>query len=208
VITNTDLWDAPRPTSSEVGWSASVGYMVFTLLAVDPGETTGLMWIEFEPEDLRTVRFADGGEARYYRELMDMGRIGFREIRCWDLSQDSFLHAEWEVARKIVQGAARIRADRVVSEDFTLRAGTKTRDLLSPVRLVSSMFAELQRVALPVQLHLQDPSIKSNVDDATLKRLGLWFEGMQHSRDAARHAVYYIRRYRDNLLRQTRDNID
>lgn len=182
--------------------------MLFTILGVDPGETTGLMWFDIEPEDLRVVRFAEGGEARFYREMMDMGRIGWREIRCWDLSQDTFLHAEWEVARKIVQGAVKISADRVVSEDFTLRKGTKSRDLLSPVRLVSSMFAELQRVSLPVQLHLQDASIKSNVDDDTLKRLGLWFEGQQHARDAARHVVYYVRRYRDNIRQKTRGNLD
>lgn len=85
----------------------------------------------------------------------------------------------------------------LVIEDFTLRIANSDREVLAPARL---------RLALQTEeaLHgggrvpfLQQPSeAKSVATDERLKRANLYFAGMPHATDAARHAAAFLRRLR------------
>jgi len=87
-------------------------------------------------------------------------------------------------------------------EDFTLRIANMDRETLSPARL---------RLAIETEeiLHgegrvpfLQNPDAMGMATDVRLKRANLYFPGMPHATDAARHALVFFRRCRaDEQLR-------
>lgn len=81
----------------------------------------------------------------------------------------------------------------IVREDFILRTLNKSRDTLSPVRLgfaIDHLLWERGRAVFT-----QQPSMaKGTATDDRLKAWGLYRPGMEHARDATRHAITFARR--------------
>lgn len=85
----------------------------------------------------------------------------------------------------------------IVCEDFILRANRHemSRELLSPVRITAMLEYELWRKRR--KIWLQAPSqAKTLVTDERLKGWGVYTRegGLQHARDADRHALLFLRR--------------
>ncbi|MGH3499739.1 MAG: hypothetical protein ACRDQA_02380 [Nocardioidaceae bacterium] len=101
--------------------------------------------------------------------------------------------------RQIIGLASNLPTATIVCEDFILRTQNRSRETLSPDRL---------RLAIQVEevLHgegripfLQQPSqAKSTATDDRLKRAHLYFTGMPHATDAARHVALFLRRCRQS----------
>lgn len=90
----------------------------------------------------------------------------------------------------------------LVIEDFQLRTGNMDREVLSPSRLRLSIEAEEILHGVGRVPFLQQPSHMSSAPNDRLKRANLYFAGMQHATDAARHAAVFFRRCRtDERLR-------
>lgn len=82
----------------------------------------------------------------------------------------------------------------LVIEDFTLRTQNQDRETLSPTRLRLAIETEEILHGVGRVPFLQTPSDAMNVaTDDRLKRANLYFAGMQHANDAARHASMFLR---------------
>lgn len=75
--------------------------------------------------------------------------------------------------------------DLVVSESFQLR-GVVNPDI-TPLRIEGAL-----SVLRPGVIY-QPPAAKMHAKDAVLRRYGLWWPGAGHDRDAARHALAYLK---------------
>ncbi|MGE5612714.1 MAG: hypothetical protein ACM3UO_00365 [Bacillota bacterium] len=83
----------------------------------------------------------------------------------------------------------------IVIEDFNLRTAVRSREVTSPDRLRLAITAiELLYGTESRTPFLQQPAYaKTTATDERLKRAGLWFPGMPHACDAARHALTFLR---------------
>lgn len=91
----------------------------------------------------------------------------------------------------------------LVIEDFQLRMFNQDRETLSPARLRLAIQAEEILHGVGRVPFLQQPSeAMRTATDERLKRANLYFRGMQHATDAARHAALFLRACRsDEALR-------
>lgn len=85
----------------------------------------------------------------------------------------------------------------IVIEDFILRINNRDREVLSPARLRLAIQAEEILHGAGRVAFLQQPAeaMRTATDDR-IKRAGLYFPGMVHATDAARHAALFFRRCR------------
>jgi hypothetical protein len=82
----------------------------------------------------------------------------------------------------------------LVIEDFVLRTQVADREVLSPTRLRLAIQAEEMMHGTGRVPFLQQPSDAMTVStDDRLKRANLYFAGMPHATDAARHAAKFLR---------------
>lgn len=167
-----------------------------TILAVDPGETTGWCLAEVhsgKPLEVLSVGQLNGAEL--LQEGMDL------------LYPDSQFAQERAVALALMQIVSEHQVEVLVVEDFVLRQfTTMDRAGIGPAQIaamlevwvyeiIASAEAHEAGVGAEVQMVLQDvASAKRVVTDERLKALGLWVRGLQHARDAIRHAELYRRR--------------
>lgn len=87
----------------------------------------------------------------------------------------------------------------LVVEDFQLRMFNQDRETLSPSRLRLALQAEEILHGVGRVPFLQQPSdAMRTATDERLKRANLYFAGMQHATDAARHAATFLRRCRSS----------
>ena len=85
----------------------------------------------------------------------------------------------------------------VVCEDFTLRTQVRSREVTAPDRLRAALQTNEVLHGEGRVFFLQQASMaKSTATDERLKRAGLYFPGMQHATDAARHVLTFLRRAR------------
>lgn len=90
----------------------------------------------------------------------------------------------------------------LVIEDFNLRTQNMDRETLSPTRLRLAIEAEEMMHGVGRVPFLQQPGDMSVAPDDRLKRANLYFAGMPHATDAARHAAKFLRDCRaDEALR-------
>lgn len=86
----------------------------------------------------------------------------------------------------------------VVMEDFIVRQFNQDRDFLAPVRIMAALDYALWK--MNVQAFRQQPSeAKGAVTDARLKVWGYYSSegGLNHARDADRHAITFLRKLKD-----------
>ena len=90
----------------------------------------------------------------------------------------------------------------LVIEDFQLRTQNMDREVLSSPRLRLAIEAEEMLHGAGRVPFLQQPGVMRDAADDRLKRANLYFPGMEHARDAARHAATFFRALRaDENLR-------
>jgi len=165
-------------------------YDVVTVIGIDPGGTTGWSLMTMKPEVLgdsksdlsaRSIDHTHGqvdcGSRR--GTIAEHGISDGEFAGMWDLAK---LCREWPCAA-------------VVIEDFTLRQFRQDRDLLSPVRITAGLGYTLWLDGR--DYFTQSPGDAKNVcSDAMLKQCGMYdsTQGMQHARDADRHALLFLRK--------------
>lgn len=76
--------------------------------------------------------------------------------------------------------------DVIVSESFQLRGKVVNPDV-TPLRVEGAL-----AVLAPRTIY-QQPLMKVHASDAILRAYGLWWPGAGHDRDAARHALAYLK---------------
>lgn len=166
------------------------------VLAFDPGVTTGWCLTRTPMEPLLRNGFAD---------------TVFSHAFGFDLGQISGEDGEYDHVTAMVdltRLAYTLHSPRlgdvfvVVMEDFILRRSEMDRSLLAPVRIFTRYEDRMEglvrgsggKVRIPYAK--QSPSDAKNVvTDDRLQRWGLYRPGMQHARDAQRHAVLFSRKW-------------
>lgn len=169
------------------------------VIAIDPGETTGWSLVT-----VNRVCFDRRYEVHehiidHFHGQVDCGRSqGALDIYA-NIDGDPGLNPDGEAA-----GVARLMQlidghpnAAVLIEDFILdySRAKKDRSSLSPVRVTARLEQELwqrNRIA-----HRQTPSLaKVTMSDERLRELGLYQRtgGLEHARDADRHAITFLRR--------------
>lgn len=159
-----------------------------SVIAIDPGGTTGWSLMVLPPEALSdpsekiltNIEIHQHGEVSTY-----LGRNGVDgEAICVD--------DIWAMLKCWPDSA-------IVIEDFILRQLRKDSDLLSPVRVTAALSYLIwkdRRV-----WHKQSPADAKNVaTDDRLRRWGLYSSdgGLQHARDADRHAILFLRKAKED----------
>jgi hypothetical protein len=222
VIWNRDPWEVPRLSGGEPGVS---------IFAIDPGGTTGWAWGMFRLDWIQSsVAGAIGLAAAAGWIKHGMVATWPRWAKAasglepssssFDTSVGSYLHREEKVVGKVmslIRGADEFTFKKsvdpygalpingitwVICEDFILNERSADRSLLSPVRLVSGLYnALVHEDDVNTDFLLQSRSDKATIRDEQLKEMELWWPGAGHDRDAARHMVFALQRFRASQRR-------
>lgn len=156
-----------------------------TVVAFDNGGVTGWAVWSVHPEALldSEVKILDNVENHTWGQIDARGPDA--EVACTKASVE------------VVRGWP---GSAVLMEDFILQMFSKGRDLLTPVRL-NAMLDYALEVELGIHVtHRQMPSeAKTAITDERLKLWGFYSRagGMEHSRDADRHAILFLRKAKD-----------
>ena len=169
-----------------------------TVIAFDPGGTTGWSLITVHPESL--VNPAVG-------VLDNMERFQHGQVDCgankgdWGTSGYSGISISGEAAgvNDCVQLCRAWPGAAVVIESFNLRQFRKDQDLLSPVRITAALSQSLWNSNRGFFAQAPGDAMHSCTDD----RLKLWGVyqregGLGHARDADRHALFFLRRAKEH----------
>jgi hypothetical protein len=111
-----------------------------------------------------------------------------------ELQQEHVLQFVWERLRDPEH-----RIDAVVCESFTITVQTakKSQDGLVSIEIIGAL--RWMCALHGVRFQLQSPAVAKNfVDDAKLKRVGIYPTGLDHAKDAARHLVLFL--YNQNVI--------
>lgn len=155
------------------------GYAV--VVAYDPGGTTGWSVFAVHPDALSCV---------------DVSVL--ENVEHWAHGQ--FSGGENAQADEMVALALAWPDAALVVEDFILRTANRSRDVLSPVRLRAKFEYGLHLARDPRRLYTQSASdAKSTCTDDRLKAWKFYERegGLEHARDADRHALLFLRRAKE-----------
>lgn len=137
---------------------------------------------------------ADNGRkfANFYAIIEGDGPAGGGELSMMDAN-------EIVTVRQIAGLLDNYPTSALVIEDFSLRTPVRGREVTSPDRLRLSITANEVLHGEGRTPFLQQPAYaKTTATDERLKRAGLYFPGMPHATDAARHAVTFLREARQH----------
>jgi hypothetical protein len=145
--------------------------MILTVLALDPGGTTG--WAYFRAETL----YNPEQERREY--INSKWLVGQLESPEHHDELNNFL------------GQCHTTDYRIICERFEYRNQSRAGlDLSSREYIgVTKRFCQARQVPLMMQTAAQ---AKGFVKDAHIKKLGLWSPGKKHAMDALRHLLFYL----------------
>jgi hypothetical protein len=151
-----------------------------TVVALDPGGTTGWCVFQCHPES-----------------LIDPEVLVLDNIDYWQSGQ--FTGSEDQQAADIFNLICSWAGCAVLIEDFVLRMMSPDRDLLSPVRITAKVEHLLWQRELT--FFKQMPSeAKTTATDDRLKSWKLYKPGEEHGRDATRHAITFMRKARSRWM--------
>ena len=169
-----------------------------SVIAFDPGGTTGWSVFDVHPEALFDPEVSILDNVNHWTHGQTdcgstKGNLGKSSHAGISTTGEAAGVAELVGLCRTWPGAA------VVIEDFIVRRMDQDRDFLSPVRITAALSQWLW------QMHrtyfVQQPAFaKTTVTDARLKAWGLYARsgGMNHARDADRHAVTFLRQCKAN----------
>jgi hypothetical protein len=173
-----------------------------TVIALDPGGTTGWSLFDVHPESL------------FDPEVSILENINFwthGQIDCGStkgnlgVSSHPGISTSGEAAgvEELVGLVDSWPGAALVIEDFIIRQYNQSRDFLSPVRITAALSQHIWREKRTY--FVQQPSLaKTTVTDDRLRNWNLYARagGLNHARDADRHVITFLRRCKsDPLLR-------
>jgi hypothetical protein len=177
---------------------SEITYTETTVIAIDPGGTTGWSLLSVHPESLvqTNADFLDNIFCHQHGQVDCGTHRGNLHSSLHDgISTDGEFSGIYDLAEfiKLWPVAA------VVIEDFTLRTLRMDRDLLSPVRITSAIGYSMWLNGR--EYHVQSPAdAKTICSDQRLKEWGMYdpYGSLQHARDADRHALLFLRKAKTN----------
>jgi hypothetical protein len=158
------------------------------LLAVDPGEGTGVALVTVPRTTIFDQAPYDGVNVVWYDEIVGP-------------ENDQTDHLAGIVRYVLIN--QRMPYCPVVLEDFILRKFTADRALLTPVRLNAKIDYRLSRDNLPgmSEIFYQSSGMAMDtIPEDRLKDYGLYAKGQKNARMAMCHALTFLRRARDKKL--------
>ena len=171
-----------------------LNYDIASIIAIDPGGTTGWSMISVIPEVLQEsdARILDNIISHQHGQV-DCGthRGNLATTLHSGISTDGEFSGIYDIAKFIHSWPSAA----VVIEDFTLRQLRMDRDLLSPVRITAAIGYSTWISGR--DYHVQSPAdAKSTCTDERLREWGMYdkYGGLEHARDADRHAILFLRR--------------
>lgn len=173
---------------------SEIAYDIATVIAVDPGGTTGWSLISVPPEALceSDVPILSNIWSHQHGQVDCGSRRGNLGTSLHSgISTDGEYSGVYDLAKFIT--AWPVAA--VVIEDFNLRQFRMDRDLLSPVRITSALGYCLWKAGR--DYHVQTPTdAKRTCSDDRLKTWKMYDPtgNLVHARDADRHAILFLRR--------------
>lgn len=171
-----------------------INYDSATVIAVDPGGTTGWSLVSVVPEVLiEPDAFILDNILSHQHGQVDCGV--HRGNLDTSLHTGISTHGEFSGVYDLNKFIRSWPTAAVVIEDFNLRQYRMDRDLLSPVRVTAALGHCLWLTGR--DYHVQSPAdAKRTCTDDRLKEWKLYDSagGMQHARDADRHAILFLRK--------------
>jgi len=182
---------------------------IVDVFVIDPGQDSGWVFLRCPLEDI--VKHGSSVVA-YVIENMGMrsSEISIGTEHGFAFGEINSVHKEGYLRGEMIASAMLIRQMQscfghhkphlkfLILEDFILRERTKSRKLLSPVRLTSLLYDHLYIVndfrLRDLSLHFQSPNDISIITDQQLEDSGCWFVGKDDARSAARHLLIFLRR--------------
>lgn len=173
---------------------SEITYGEACVIAIDPGGTTGWSLISVHPESLIEPKadFFDNMFDHKHGQVdcgVHRGNLGT------SLHEGISTEGEFGGVYDLVELVRMWPSAAVVIEDFNLRQMRMDRDLLSPVRITSAIGYSMWLAGR--DYHVQSPSDAKNVcSDERLKQWRVYDSsgGLQHARDADRHAILFLRK--------------
>lgn len=185
-------------------WSRKEAKDMCSVIAFDPGETTGFAIMAVHK---RILEYNQGHLVDLIQHI-EYGQIDCRMGDGKGFEQEMHNHpglnfdAENQGVTRMLNICERNQAAAIVFEDFIpdMKKMDQARHTLSPIRITSAFSYGLWRDRLdegwPVQsMFVQNRSLaKTMATDARLTRWGLYdHKSGPHARDAIRHAYYFLR---------------
>lgn len=171
-----------------------ITYSEATVIAIDPGGTTGWSLISVHPESLTEPHadFLDNIFSHQHGQVDCGSRRGNLDSSLHDgISTDGEFSGVYDLSKFIESWPVAA----VVIEDFSLRQLRMDRELLSPVRITSAIGYSMWVSGR--DYHVQTAGdAKSICTDNRLKEWKMYDStgGLQHARDADRHAILFLRK--------------
>lgn len=192
-ITTIDLAKMTRRRRGYID-DTEIDYNSATVIAIDPGGTTGWSLISVHPESL-TAPDASILENIFMHQHGQVDCGSHRGNLGTSLHAGISTDGEFSGVYDLAKFCNTWPCAAVVVEDFHLRQFRKDRDLLSPVRVTAALEYCLWRKGRDA--HFQTPADAKRVcTDERLKRWKMYdpVGSMVHARDADRHALLFLRR--------------
>lgn len=160
----------------------------FYVVTFDPGGTTGWSLFGVWPEAMhdKTLRILD-------------------HLAFWSAGQFTGTEASM-VDQMMGLVDAWPEETRILCEDFILQQFSMARDLLAPVRISARLEDRLHVATIGERtVTYQMPSLAMRtITDEMLKAWGFWnpLKGQQHARDAVKHAITWLRRLKEQFIKE------
>lgn len=175
-----------------------LNYGETTIIAIDPGGTTGWSLMSVHPEALIEPN-ADLFENMFEHQHGQVDCGSHRGNLDTTLHEGISTEGEFSGVYDIVDLIASWPSAAVIIEDFTLRQMRMDRDLLSPVRITSAIGYAMWLAGR--DYHVQSASDAKRVcTDERLRKWGVYESSgaQRHARDADRHAILFLRKAKMN----------
>lgn len=153
-----------------------------TVLAIDPGGTSGWSIFSVHPN-----------------ALVDPQVSILENITHWSHGQVDCLEDELDGVEGLVELAESWPGAVVLLEQFIIRRFDQKEDFLSPVRITAAFDYAVRKLGVHQTYRQQPADAKNSASDDRLKRWGFYQRegGLEHARDADRHALLWLRKAKD-----------
>lgn len=192
-ITTVDITKYRRRRKGYLAES-EITYGEASIIAVDPGGVSGWSLISIHPEALTEPK-ADIFENIFEHKHGQVDCGSHRGNLGTSLHDGISTDGEFSGVYDLVEFIKSWPSAAIVIEDFNLRQMRMDRDLLSPVRITSAIGYAMWLEGR--DYHVQSPADAKRVcNDQKLREWRMYDKqgGLQHARDADRHAILFLRK--------------
>lgn len=172
------------------------------IIAIDPGGVTGWSVMEFAVRDLLDPKVhIHDIVTKWWHGQIECGQ-GLARDGAETTEEEGIEKLNWLIEQSVMEKPYGVA---VVIEDFIVRRFDKSRPFLSPVRITAPIQQMLYEMGLHHKWVQQPNDAKNTISDERLKIWDMYSaDGLQHARDADRHALLGLRNLRSkrSLVRQ------